>query len=48
MPGYPMRVNSAVPPWTVGLAPSLVRRSPYTSHGWRPSSAVIQPAVVAM
>ncbi len=26
------------------LTPSLVRMSPWTIHGWRPTSAVIQPA----
>ena len=43
-----MRVKSTVPEWTVGLAPCAVRNRPYTSQGWRPSSAVIQPTVFAM
>jgi hypothetical protein len=44
----PISVNRAVPECTRGLAPSAVRMRPYTSQGWRPSSAVIQPVVVAM
>ena len=30
------------------MTASLVRSSPYTTHGWRPTSAVYQPASVAM
>src|SRR5262245_51652461 len=47
-PANPSSVKSVVPLCTVGDAPSRVRISPYTSHGCRPNSAVIQPAVFAM
>src|SRR5437868_12499879 len=47
-PRNPSNVNKTLPECTSGDAPSAVRSSPYTSHGWRPSSVVIQPAVVAI
>jgi len=31
-----------------GVTASLVRSSPYTTHGWRPTSAVNQPVTMAM
>ena len=31
-----------------GVTAANVRRTPYTTHGWRPTSAVNQPVRVAM
>ena len=31
-----------------GLTASLVRMTPYTIHGWRPTSVVVQPASMAI
>ena len=44
----PSSVNKALPAETCVDAPSDVRIKPYTSQGWRPSSAVTHPAVLAM
>ena len=44
----PRSVNSPLPAWTYRDDPSVVRIKPYTSHGWRPISAVSHPAVFAM
>ena len=43
-----MSVKSALPTDTWAEWASAVRRMPWMIHGWRPSSAVIQPAVFAM
>ena len=48
IPMKPMRVNRALPADTEGEFPSMVRIRPCTSQGCRPSSAVSQPAVLAM
>src|ERR1700730_5082785 len=47
-PMNPSSVNSVLPECTCVEYPSDTRTSPYTSHGWRPTSAVIHPAVFAM
>ena len=44
----PIIVNQALPAETCGEMPARVRIRPWMSHGCRPISAVIQPAVVAM
>ena len=43
-----MLIAYVVPLLTTLLYPSRVRNSPCTSQGCRPSSAVIQPSVLAM
>jgi hypothetical protein len=48
MPMNPKRVNMLLPAETTLEKPFSVRISPYTSQGWRPSSAVIHPAVLAI
>src|SRR6185295_16788021 len=34
-------------PVSEGVTESFVRSSPYTVHGWRPTSVVTQPAITA-
>src|SRR5690242_20603334 len=44
----PSRVKSPLPAETFDEYPTVVRINPYTNHGWRPTSAVNHPAVLAM
>ena len=47
-PMKPRSVNQPLPADTLLEKPWAVRIRPYTTQGWRPTSAVIQPAVLAM
>ena len=42
-----MSESSTSPAVSDGVTASLVRSNPYTTHGWRPTSAVNQPVRMA-
>ena len=48
MPTKPISVKITSPAPTLADAAALVRSSPYTIHGWRPTSVTTQPASLAM